>query len=421
MATATPSLEFARLPTELKLLLLKEHTSFLQQRHFMRYGRNRRVLKALDAFSHSATERTRAFLPNVKDLVQLHYPQESRIIPFDFFLKFYATSPRCHDSYWVRYHLIRYRMTDARKRGNRFSDKLLWLRYLGTVRARIEEIIECLDRVFYPGFNKYYIYTGLLHLWRFLGPFDSTTPSAKLRGPTIPPRLRYIASLAPSQQQCFHDTLDHIFHAYACHADYEYIDPFRYLRNQYRDLVDRQGIAWKQFAQCGAFAACLKHYVLQLSQTELIAVFCNKRAFRSPNAQQLASANSGDYEQVWLRPETYCSCVLYNVERIGHEIVLRLHSKGFRIFHHATDLQCGAALWAALLELDRLWALDTVLDGDGREGYRFEQLPVETDALGEHGFQRDAVVDQRYIDGYDGLGDEELGDLFYEEPTVDAA
>lgn len=124
MGTTTGSFSFARLPTKLKLLVLKEHTAFLQEPKCIRYGRNRRGLNCLDALSHDATDCTQTFRPDAQDLLLLHYPDESRVSPFDVFYHFHIPSPYSHDLNWLRYHVAHHNAFSVRKRGSRASDEL---------------------------------------------------------------------------------------------------------------------------------------------------------------------------------------------------------------------------------------------------------------------------------------------------------
>lgn len=126
------------------------------------------------------------------------------------------------------------------------------------------------------------------------------------------------------------------------------------------------------------------------------------RQARFPRAQghSIADWKGGHFEHFWIPPETTSNCVLYNVGQKGNEIVLKL-PPGLKTFRDGAT-RCGApsgSAWVDFLEDDCLWALDTVSDSLERERCRFELPPSDGTRLGEHTFQRNEVVDERWTNG----------------------
>lgn len=238
------------------------------------------------------------------------------------------------------------------------------------------------DEVWYPSLRAEYTHTGLLHLWRFLGPFSPSSSNE----PTS--RLEYLASLPESQRWTFHRTLNDLAHDYAVNANLDFIHPFIEFRDHYRSVAYYAGIPWRSFTQCGAFAACVKQYILHLLPQELMELFCTRS------------------EWTVFEPEKQRPHLLFDVHLRGKDIVLAPQGG-------QDELQS----WDDFLEKNRLWAL-AGLAYTRSDQYLFRWVTEASAAIefrGKMAFDRDAMCDARWVDGINYLGSDELSDLFRED------
>jgi len=397
MASDTGTSPFARLPAELKLEILRHHTSFLTTRNGARYARNRKIENCLNALSHRGTENTRAFLPQLADLVTLHYPHESKAITFYYFQLWHEYYGRPldgdADEYWSSRVVF---LASEHQRPAVSSSELLWLRYLALIRFRLEEILLVFDQVWYPSLRAKYTYTGLLHLWRFLGPF----PTLGEHEPDS--RFEYIASLPESQRWCLHQTLHDIGCEYAINAKLDFIHPFRELRDYYRTLAHQAGIPWRSFTQCGAFAASVKHYLLRLRPHDLVELFCERYRGRSMN--MIWGYPDSEEDSVWLPPETHRPHLLLRPTLEGDVVMLNPQ-------HGDNELQS----WNDFLEENRLWALGNLYKFHRPYTFEFVSPSAPTAGRGRIGFDRDDMRDARWVDGINYLGSNGLAELSGED------
>ena len=115
--------------------------------------------------------------------------------------------------------------------------------------------------------------------------------------------------------------LDDIASTYARKAMYSYPKPFTMLALCYRVKVHSLDVTWEQFLRCGAFAACIKHYLMCLRPEELFDI-CTDTIYEKQSLRLLERVQ--EFGWAWnRRPEASREHVTLNVRMSGNHVVLR--------------------------------------------------------------------------------------------------
>lgn len=265
---AEPTFPFARLPSELKLLVLMHHTLELRSSEYARFGSNKFITDALTAFSHDSTETYSSFRPSITDLVRIHFPYEAKAIPLEHFRRYAGKDlldwvkdnpydPKtCFDFQWIESVNA---LVDQSRGSLQDEEELWWLRYIAFVANRVESIVLVLNDVFYPHFDDWFYYS-MIDLWCVL--------SEKSR--SLQDHVKFLSSTKANDMK---DMLEIVGSTYAMNAYHGCLFPFKFVAEEYQRRLEWLNVSWAQFLRCGAFAICVAHYVMSLRPEHLIELF----------------------------------------------------------------------------------------------------------------------------------------------------
>lgn len=318
------SFAFRVLPTELKLNIIKEAKYFAntcgpETLHEL-------CFEKLPALKHTESN-GRTFEVTVKDILRWHFKEETAIFPKQYVLDHLfpdgtlGFDEKGEDWWDVRGQLItgsiaQYDTLGGQRAPNGTDletvEDYYQLRYIFLMQFWECNLVGELGSKFGYDFEQdlpkeWRFDNTWLHLCRFLGTFNTSLETNLER---IQGRYDYLATLTIGQRKGIDALLNGFVGLYVKkfwdeppQKSHKFYDVYHHISSAHRDRDDNHMLTvdfeWRQFTRSGAYALCLKHLFLSISDLSLLNLLCLSDS--SDDMDDFLDANLDEtwYLQMW--------------------------------------------------------------------------------------------------------------------------